>query len=455
VPPTPHRDTAVVDTPWDGGAAESKLSNDAGQATYEQVYAWRNPDGDPDTKGAYSLPHHEVSSDGKPGPANVAGVRNALSRLPQVKGMPDGDQATVRANLQKHLDKFNRQNGDNSSADEFIRSRVETIDEESFVTLRYALDVPIAGKVWAIDSEERLRTLLALDGRSLSAAIVARGLAATPPSSVGGNSVAVVPLQGVLMPPMGGLLGMLFGGGGLQSFQGKLASAAANPDVGVIVMDIDSPGGLVDQIPETAAQMRAVRAQKPIVAVANTQADSAAYWLASQADEVVVTPSGDVGSIGVYNVHKDLSEAHAMRGIQPTIISAGKYKVEGNPYQALDPTAQAAIQADVDDYYGMFTADVAKGRGVAQSDVQSGFGEGRSLHAKQAVRAGLADRVDTLENTVRRVSNPTGRRALMDKRTGDEAHDVDHWDAIERLQREVAPAYTAEDRNRLLAVLAD
>ena len=98
---------------------------------------------------------------------------------------------------------------------------------------------------------------------------------------------------------------------------------------------------MVDQIPETAAQTRAARAQKPIVAVANTQADSAAYWLASQADEIVVTPSGEVGSIGVYQMHRGLSEAHAMRGIAPTLVSAGKYKVEGNPYEPFGRRGQS------------------------------------------------------------------------------------------------------------------
>jgi capsid assembly protease len=452
VPPTPHKDTAVVDTPWDGAATETRLSNDAGQATYEQVYAWRDPDRDPDTKAAYKLPHHEVADDGRPGPANVNGVRAALGALAGARGgvqIPDGDQATIRANLNKHLAKFDEQNGDDDDGD---GDGARSLDAESYLTLRYAVNVPLAGKIWAIDPG-RLTALVALDGRTVSHAAFNAAARAAPPANgaPSGASVAVVPLHGVLTPAPGGLLSLLFGGGGLAAFQGKLKAAAVNPDVGAIVLDVDSPGGLVDQIPETAAQIRAVKAQKPVVAVANTQADSAAYWLASQADEIVVTPSGEVGSIGVYNLHRDLSGAHAMQGVVPTLISAGKYKVEGNPYQALDDGARDAIQSDVDDYYGMFTADVARGRGVDQSDVQNGYGEGRSLHAKQAVRAGLADRVDTLESTVRRVASPAGRRAL-DERRADRA--LDGRDVGE-LAAAFEPAYSAEERNRLLAVLAN
>ena len=435
VPPTPHTDTAVSDGAWDAGTHVGRLSNGAGQATYEKVYAWRDPAKDADTKDAYSLPHHEVSTDGTPGPANANGVRAALSRVSQVKAMPESDQAQVNANLNKHLAKAN---GESKSL------------EFEDVGPRAALRVQTDARVWAINPNV-LAALCDLDGTLIAAQMAAELEARQQQSSgaSGGGDIAVVSLQGVLMPAAGGLFALLFGGGGLDTFQSQLAAAAADSDVQAIVMNVDSPGGVVDQIPETAQQIRDVRAVKPVVAVANTQADSAAYWLASQADEIVVTPSGQLGSIGVYQMHRDMSEAHAMRGIAPTLISAGKYKVEGNPYEPLGADAKASMQADVDDYYGMFSADVAKGRGVTQAAVKSGFGEGRSLHARQAVDAGLADRVDTLQGTVRRLASPRGRAALSDRRAAEDVRRVAE-------DVEVVPVtYTPEERNRLLAVLAD
>jgi len=301
-------------------------------------------------------------------------------------------------------------------------------------------------RVWAI-SPAVLAALLDLDGSLFAHGQVAELEAARKKAaSAGGGGVGVVPLHGVLMPGGGGLLSLLFGGGGLESFQSDMRQAVADDSIDVIVMDVDSPGGMVDHIPETAAQIRAARAVKPVVAVSNTQADSAAYWLASQADEVSVTPSGEAGSIGVYRLHRDLSEAHAMRGIKPTLVSAGKFKVEGNPYEALDDGAREQFQAEVDDYYGMFTADVAKGRGVAVADVKSGYGEGRALHAKQAVQAGIADRVETLQDAVRRVAHPRGRAALEDRRAA-------HHELEESGPAQVA--YTPDERRRLLAVLAN
>jgi signal peptide peptidase SppA len=141
-------------------------------------------------------------------------------------------------------------------------------------------------------------------------------------------------------------------------------------------------------------------AQTPVTAIANTLAGSAAYWLASQADEVVVSPSGFVGSIGVFARHVDESAALAQEGLKVTLISAGDYKVEGNPYEPLSDEAQAAIQALVNETYDAFVNDVAAGRNVSAGDVLAGFGQGRMFSAQGAVAAGLADRVDTFASTV-------------------------------------------------------
>lgn len=400
MPATPYHDTDVVDASWDGPANEARLSNDAGRATYERVYAWRDPEGDTDTKTAYKLTHHEVDSDGKPGAANVNGCRNALSRLPQ-SDVPEADHDAVRSHLQKHIDKYNSQQDESSeAADPALLARVH-------------LDC----RAWAIDPRA-IVALLELDGQAFSgSAIDVLDAGARRGAAARAGGVATVPLKGILMPAGDDFFSILFGlGGGLDAFRSQLDEAVADPQVEAIVIDVDSPGGMVDFIPETAAQVRAARDKKPIVAVANTLCASAAYWLASQADEVSVTPSGEAGSIGVYRLHRDLSEAHAMRGITPTLISAGKYKVEGNPYEPLGEDARAQWQAEVDDYYRMFTADVAKGRGASQADVQAGYGEGRCLHAKQAVAAGIADRVETLSAVIKRVASPAGRAALDRRR---------------------------------------
>lgn len=189
----------------------------------------------------------------------------------------------------------------------------------------------------------------------------------------------------------------------METFRSDVRAAVADPDIATIVLDVDSPGGVVDMIPETAALLRQARAQKPIVAVSNTMAASAAYYLASQADEVVASPSSLTGSIGVYTTHEDWSGAYEQAGVDVSLIKAGRFKAEGTEWQPLTEEARAHIQESVDEAYDMFVKDVARGRGVKASDVRDGFGEGRALRADAAKAAGLVDRIETLDETLARV----------------------------------------------------
>ena len=85
------------------------------------------------------------------------------------------------------------------------------------------------------------------------------------------------------------------------------------------------------------------------------------------------------------------------------MVAAGKYKSEGHPFEPLSEEARAFLQSEVDRYYEMFTTDVARGRGRRQETVRSGFGQGRMVGADAAVAEGMADRVATWEDTLRRL----------------------------------------------------
>jgi len=283
-----------------------------------------------------------------------------------------------------------------------------------------------------------------------------RGGSSTPHAA--GGAVGVISLSGVIRPKMSGLLALLFGmSGGLEMFQEQFMEAMNDGDIGSVVLNIDSPGGLTDLVPETAAMIREARGTKPIVAVANTMAASAAYYIASQADEVVVTPSGFIGSIGVFTVHEDWSAFNERVGIMPTYIHAGKYKVEGNPDEPLSAEAKKAMQVEVDEFYNMFVTDVAKGRSyngrdVSVNDVRDGYGEGRTLTSKRAVKAGLADRVDTLNAVILGLlkgegssGSESGSQAADDKPpvtatdeqpklTADDIFDPNHMKTLELLE---------------------
>lgn len=237
-------------------------------------------------------------------------------------------------------------------------------------------------------------------GGRLSAEEIAQRIGTGRPApATGPQGVAVLPLHGVIVP-RADAFSEISGGVSIDSFRSQFRQAVAATDISGIVIDVDSPGGMVDQVPEMAAEIRAARGSKPIVAVANTEAASAAYWLASQADQIVVSKSARVGSIGVFTAHEDRSAEQQQEGLKTTLVSAGRYKTEGNPFEPLTDDARAHLQTLVDDYYGMFVGDVAKGRGVAVDAVRNGYGEGRVVGARDALKQGMADATGSLEGVI-------------------------------------------------------
>lgn len=221
------------------------------------------------------------------------------------------------------------------------------------------------------------------------------------------GAVAVIPVYGVLSQRMN-MMADISGGTSYQMLGQALHAAIASDEVKAVVLDIDSPGGAVPGADELASEMRALRGgDKPIVAQVNSLAASAAYWIATAADEIVVTPSSRAGSIGVYTSHDDVSKYLENEGIKRTYISAGKYKVEGNETEPLGEEARAYVQSLVDQSYNRFVAAVAEGRGVTKSKVLDGYGQGRIFGAEALIERGMADRIATLNETLARFGATT------------------------------------------------
>jgi len=232
----------------------------------------------------------------------------------------------------------------------------------------------------------------------------AEALAASPSSSSRSRagSIAVLPMTGTILHRMGSM-SEISGGTSTERFTGWLRAALADDNIKAIVIDCDSPGGTVSGVPELADEIFKGRDVKSIIGVANAASASAAYYLLSQCSELVVTPSGQVGSIGVFAAHEDISKATEMQGVRVSLVSAGKYKTEANPFEPLSDEARASLQTMVNGYYDLFVKAVARGRGVSVNDVRNGFGEGRMVMAQDAVTQKMADRVATLDQTLARL----------------------------------------------------
>lgn len=230
------------------------------------------------------------------------------------------------------------------------------------------------------------------------------------PDPVREGATVVMPLQGILTPRRS------YFGTGSFDFAETIRACASNPKIGAIVLDVDSPGGVTYGIEEAALAVFEARKSKPVVAVANAMACSAAYWIASQASAFYATPSADVGSVGVYSMHMDMSKALETEGLSVTLISAGEKKVDGNPFEPLTDRAKADIQASVNESYQQFLNAIARGRGITAAEVEEKHGQGAIVSAKKASGLGMIDGVMTLREAITKISSSRNRLSLLRRR---------------------------------------
>ena len=239
------------------------------------------------------------------------------------------------------------------------------------------------------------------------------------------GGVGVLPIYGVIEKRLSSEL-LKAGGTAVEEISAGLDSLLANKGIEAIVLDVDSPGGSASGIKTLSDKIFNARGEKKIYAVANSMAASAAYWIASAAGQVMVDPGGEVGSVGVYALHMDQSAAMEQAGIKVTMIHAGKYKVEGNPFEPLSPDTRDAWQGMVNTTYNMFTDDLKRNRGVGIEAVRNNFGQGRLVQAEEAVSRGMADRVMSFETLMSRLiggGNPGKANAMRLKHEAAKARD--------------------------------
>ena len=245
----------------------------------------------------------------------------------------------------------------------------------------------------------KLDVILAVLGDRLNIQPPAADLALPGPRNMpsGTPGIAVIPVHGTLVKRTAGL----DAASGLTSYTeiaAMLDSALADPQVAGILLDIDSPGGEASGSFELARRVREASAVKPVWAVANDAAYSAAYAIGSAANRLIVSETGGVGSIGVIALHIDQSVKDANDGYRYTAVTAGTHKNDFSPHQPLTDEAKAELQAEVDRLYGMFVDHVASMRTLATDDVRST--EAGLYFGANAIAAGLADAVGTFESAL-------------------------------------------------------
>lgn len=220
------------------------------------------------------------------------------------------------------------------------------------------------------------------------------------------KAIGILPIHGILEARTT-FLGQMLGMTSYESIQRGFDSLLNDDSVSSIVMDFMTPGGMAYLCQETANKIYQARGRKPIISVINPLAASGGIWLASAADRIVITPSGDTGSVGVISEHVDISKALETNGQTVTTIRStnAPFKGEQTDSEPLSAEAKANLQARADAIHTQFAGDLAKFRGVSVEHVNERFGKGRVVNAEVALANKMVDRIDTLQGVITKLAS--------------------------------------------------
>ena len=260
----------------------------------------------------------------------------------------------------------------------------------------------LSGEPWAI-TESALQTILEIAARENEspqavAAKLGRNLQNTY-SVMERDGVAIIPVTGPLFR-YANLFTAISGASSYELIARDFTTALENPQIKGIILDIDSPGGEVNGVSELSNMVFAARGKKPVVAYASGDAASGAYWIASAADEIVVSETSALGSIGVVGMYQGKSGKSA---------EAVEIVSSQSPHKRLDPTTddgRSRLQTRIDSMADVFIETIARNRNVSAENVQNHYGGGDVMIGAKAVSAGLADRVGSLEGLIAELSSP-------------------------------------------------
>jgi len=219
------------------------------------------------------------------------------------------------------------------------------------------------------------------------------------PSRITDSGVAVLTYSGSFHKKLSGLNAMSGGISG-ETIINELRVAVDDNSVRAIVLSLDTPGGTVDGVSDVVLAIKEAKTSKPVITYANGLLASAGVWLGVTSNAVVCNEMAQVGSIGVIMVHQEESKAKVKSDITTTVLTAGKYKGDGNRFEPLSDQARNSLQDSLDYYYSMFIDHVAEARDMTIADCLTRAGEGRIFIGAQAVEAGLVDHIGNLETAI-------------------------------------------------------
>ncbi|APR98995.1 S49 family peptidase [Wolbachia endosymbiont of Folsomia candida] len=216
--------------------------------------------------------------------------------------------------------------------------------------------------------------------------------------------IAVVAIHGILTKSPGAFDDFL----GMTSYervQTQIEEALMDEKVETILLDIDSPGGEVSGIFDLSDFIYNARSRKSIIAIANDDAYSAAYAIASSAKKVFITRTSGVGSIGVIASHIDQSGFDEKQGIKYTTVFAGSRKNDLNPHEPITSESLESLQEEVNRLYEMFSQLIARNRNLSIKTIKDT--EAGLYFGQKAIEIGLADGITTFSEFINNYRSTT------------------------------------------------
>jgi signal peptide peptidase SppA len=208
------------------------------------------------------------------------------------------------------------------------------------------------------------------------------------------GDIAVINISGPITQRISGFMKEMCGMTDLDDMTRAFKDAEASPRIRGILLNIDSPGGSVTGVPEFGNLVANCR--KPVVAFTDSMCDSAAYWIAAGAREIVSTESASVGCIGVYMAYLDQTKRMEMEGLDVELFKTGTFKGMGYPGTSLTEEHRALLQAEVDGIHQWFTGHVSEHRNVTGEDTF----QGQDFTGREALKRGLVDMVGSFEDAM-------------------------------------------------------
>ena len=210
------------------------------------------------------------------------------------------------------------------------------------------------------------------------------------------DGTAIIPIHGPITA-RNTFFSLFAGGTSLETLAKDFREALSNEDVKSILFDIDSPGGVAVGPMEMAEMIYNARGRKPIYSYIGRNGSSAAYWLASATEKIIVNPSALVGSIGVVTTIpvQEQPDQDGYKNIEIVSSNAALKRPDPKTKEGL-----AEIRRELDDLESTFIESIAKYRSITPEIIKADFGGGGVVIGSQAINKNMADALGTYEEVL-------------------------------------------------------